>query len=277
LYGSGNLGDGANGAVPSQSSGRSQQGFTLIELLVVVAILVLLLAILLPAMRKARSLARRAHCQSNLRQLSLAWNVYLSANDGHFYQAINANLNYGGWKGLVGWWPRPLNSYVGFSDPNQAVETGARVFRCRSDRGGTPGAFARLEAFRYWGTSYQTNIFLIGQDSCGAFSSLTEPLDAEISRRLPHLNVNRVAYPARLLLIGDYGWLNQWKPAPHLMQEWKERAEWHDRSEHFNMAFLDGHCDFLRIEKGAYVNDDYSVVPFAGLYDLARDLRKDEE
>ncbi len=270
-------GERANGKVPVSCSRRSRNGFTLIELLMVVSILALLLAILLPTLRKVRSLARRTHCQANLRQLAVAWNAYLVANDGHFYQAINANLNYGGWKGIVGWWPRPLNPYVGFSDPNQVIETKWKVFRCRSDRGGTPGAFARLETFRFWGTSYQTNIFLIGQDACGAFSVDTEPLDTAISRRLPYLSVNRIANPASLLLIGDYGWLNQWKPVPHLMPEWKERAEWHDESEHFNMAFLDGHCDFVRIKKGVYVANDYSVVPFADLYGLARDLQWPEE
>lgn len=273
LYESTNRSERASGKVSLSFSRRLPKGFTLIELLVVIAVFVVLLAILMPALRKARSLARRAHCQANLRQLALAWNVYLSDNDGNFYQAVNANLNYGGWEGIVGWWPRPLNPYVGLSDSNQGVETGAQVYRCRSDRGGTPGSFVRLQAYRYWGTSYQTNIFLIGQDAYGAFSDATQELDAEISKRLRNLNVNKVANPARLLLIGDYGWINQWKPAPHRFEEWKERAEWHDRPEHFSLAFLDGHCDFLHIEKGHYVADEYSVVPFSDLYGLAREVQ----
>jgi len=68
-------------------------GFTLIELLVVIAVL---LAILLPALRKARTLTKRVACQSNLKQIAVAWNMYLDDNDGRFYQARNGNLNYGG-------------------------------------------------------------------------------------------------------------------------------------------------------------------------------------
>lgn len=60
--------------------GRSQ-GFTLIELLVVIAIISILAAILFPVFARARENARRASCQSNLKQISLAVAQYTQDND----------------------------------------------------------------------------------------------------------------------------------------------------------------------------------------------------
>jgi len=57
-------------------------GFTLIELLVVIAIIALLMAILIPALSRARKHAKRAACLAHTRQLQLAWQAYAETFEG---------------------------------------------------------------------------------------------------------------------------------------------------------------------------------------------------
>ncbi len=58
-----------------------KHGFTLIELLVVIAIIAILAAILFPVFASVRENARRANCQSNMKQLGLAFIQYTNDND----------------------------------------------------------------------------------------------------------------------------------------------------------------------------------------------------
>lgn len=60
------------------------KGFTLVELLVVISVIALLMGILMPALGKARNVAKRTACQSNLRQIGVAFRAYLDDNSDIF-------------------------------------------------------------------------------------------------------------------------------------------------------------------------------------------------
>lgn len=67
--------------VQPQRRARNSHGFTLIELLVVIAIIAILAAILFPVFARARENARRASCQSNLKQVGLGVLQYIQDFD----------------------------------------------------------------------------------------------------------------------------------------------------------------------------------------------------
>jgi len=66
---------------------RRQSAFTLIELLVVIAIIALLVSILVPSLKRARELARRAVCSTNLRGIAVTIQTYAAEWSGRLPQS----------------------------------------------------------------------------------------------------------------------------------------------------------------------------------------------
>ena len=83
---------------------RRGLGFTLIELLVVVAIIALLVSILLPSLRQARELARRAVCGANLHHIGVAINMYASENTARSpdFRGYDSRYGYLAWQAQTG-------------------------------------------------------------------------------------------------------------------------------------------------------------------------------
>ena len=105
------------------STRQRTRGFTLIELLVVIAIIALLISILLPSLGNARKTTWTVICQSNLRQLGIAIQMYL--NDQRDPQFMNLQ--------------NPVSPFyqVGVVDTLQPYlsEAGQKPFECPAARG----------------------------------------------------------------------------------------------------------------------------------------------
>ncbi|MBI5835440.1 MAG: DUF1559 domain-containing protein [Armatimonadetes bacterium] len=99
----------------------NKRAFTLIELLVVIAIIAILAAILFPVFAKAREKARTSSCQSNLKQLGIAFMQYAQDYDEKFCEAWNGNATVG------------ANATLNWGMAVQPYIKSRQVFKCPSD------------------------------------------------------------------------------------------------------------------------------------------------
>jgi prepilin-type N-terminal cleavage/methylation domain-containing protein/prepilin-type processing-associated H-X9-DG protein len=158
----------------------NREAFTLIELLVVIAIIAILAAILFPVFARARENARRASCQSNLKQIALGTLQYLQDYDERYPRGGGAPTSDP---------VAPCNSTIDISDFALVPESQAtvvqpyikstQVFKCPSDTRVQPAGTRIL-------CSYGTNGYMTLRYSPSVVTSI--------------LHVSSVAEPARIIM-----------------------------------------------------------------------------
>jgi prepilin-type N-terminal cleavage/methylation domain-containing protein/prepilin-type processing-associated H-X9-DG protein len=137
---------------------RSRQGLSLIELLIVIAIIGVLIALLLPAVQRARDAASRSECANNIRQIGLALHSYHDSHGvlppGVSHAGVSEPFPFMSWNTRLlpyleqpALWSQAQAAYQRtpnfLNDPPHPIATVVRTFLCPSDsRVSTPHAFS---------------------------------------------------------------------------------------------------------------------------------------
>jgi prepilin-type N-terminal cleavage/methylation domain-containing protein/prepilin-type processing-associated H-X9-DG protein len=213
---------------------RIQNGFSIVELLVVVAIIGLLMAMLLPGLAKARAMARRVTCGSNLHQIDLAMRLYLSENKDT-YPCAQDPISPGIWLWMGRGWRSFISPYFG----EKIDVNNPSVLRCPGDK---------TQASTYEATSYAYSMAFY--HSPRQINDMNSPTD-NYSNPRPSISqeVDRVSRPAGKIIIGDWN-------SNHRQLNQGEDKGWWNRLGNRNFLFVDGQVKLLEAGKIRPANDN---------------------
>ncbi len=222
------------GAAPASKS----PGFTLIELLVVVAIIAILAAILFPVFGRARENARRTSCQSNLKQIGLAWLQYAQDYDERIMRfstgAASASSATPSNKIRYWWGSWDGSTFQGMEGLVQPYMRSDQVRACPS--------FTATPANAYEGnTGYAYNVDLLSPtDYESAPPYAATPRAASLAQ---------IEAPAKTIAFADAAGLNSGalKPSTYLSKPSDDFPNFHARHlESGNVLWCDGHVKARR-------------------------------
>ncbi len=219
----------------------SRAAFTLVELLVVIAIIAILAAILFPVFARARENARRTSCQSNLKQIGLAWLQYSQDYDEKFMRfSTGADC-------ATNTCPRPASPsdpirywWGAYDGSNFSVTGGLIQPYMKSDQVRVCPSFVATPANAYEGsTGYAYNV--------DKLSPSYEPPTYAFNPR--GVSLAEIQDSARTVAFADAAQLNgtALKPSTYLSKPSDEYPNFHARHlETGNVLFCDGHVKALR-------------------------------
>jgi len=127
-----------NQKIFNRGNKRFLTGFTLIELLVVIAIIALLMAILMPALKRVKQQAKTVACRANLKQWTLYFSMYTEDHNGSFQAGVGSGHTYH--------WTNALRSYYHNDHKIRCCPTAMKPVQ---DENGRPTG--RFNVFSAWG------------------------------------------------------------------------------------------------------------------------------